>query len=73
MINEIKIISDQATQLLSEKKAIREEIEKNKVARCVISTEKLICTISIMELPEDKNQEIKLFEEIDKLAGVIKE
>lgn len=72
MKDEIMVIEKQASQLLSEKDAITEEIEKNKVARSMISTEHLICTISIIKIPENKNQEIRLFEELDKLAGVMK-
>ena len=52
--------------------AIIEEIKKNNAARCMISTEHLICTISIMRIPDDPEQEIRLFEELDKLSGVMK-
>ena len=38
----------------------------------MISTEHLICTISIMRIPDDPEQEIRLFEELDKLSGVMK-
>ena len=72
MKDEIMVIEKQTSQLLSEKDAITEEIKKNKVARSMISTEHLICTISIIKIPENKNQEIRLFEELDKLAGVMK-
>ena len=72
MKDEIMVIEKQASQLLSEKDAIIEEIKKNNAARCMISTEHLICTISIMRIPDDPEQEIRLFEELDKLSGVMK-
>ena len=72
MKDEIMVIEKQASQLLSEKDAIIEEIKKNNSARCMVSTEHLICTISIMKIPDDPEQEIRLFEELDKLKGVIK-
>lgn len=72
MKDEIMVIENQASQLLSEKDAIIEEIKKNNAARCMVSTEHLICTISIMKIPDDPEQEIRLFEELDKLSGVMK-
>ena len=72
MKDEIMVIENQASQLLSEKDAIIEENKKNNAARCMISTEHLICTISIMRIPDDPEQEIRLFEELDKLSGVMK-
>lgn len=72
MKDEIMVIKNQASQLLSEKDAIIEEIKKNNAARCMVSTERLICTISIMKIPDDPEQEMRLFEELDKLQGVIK-
>ena len=72
MKDEIMVIENQASQLLSEKDAIIEEIKKNNAARCMISTEHLICTISIMRIPDAPEQEIRLFEELDKLSGVMK-
>lgn len=67
---EIQIIKNQTSQLLSHRHDIINELDKNNVARSMIGTDHLICTISIMKKPE--NQEIRLFEELDKLAGVIK-
>ena len=49
-----------------------EQIKKNNAARSMVSTEHLICTISIMKIPDDQEKEIRLFEELDKLAGVMK-
>lgn len=72
MKDEIIIIENQASQLLSEKDAIMEQIKKNNAARSMVSTEHLICTISIMKIPDDQEKEIRLFEELDKLAGVMK-
>lgn len=72
MKDEIMIIENQASQLLSEKDAIIEQIKKNNAARSMVSTEHLICTISIMKIPDDQEKEIRLFEELDKLAGVMK-
>lgn len=72
MKDEIMVIENQASKLLSEKDAILEEIKKNKVARSMISTEHLICTISLIEIPKDKNKQIRLFEELDKLSEVMK-
>lgn len=72
MKDEIMVIENQASQLLSEKDAIIEQIKKNNAARSMVSTEHLICTISIMKIPDDKEKEIRLFEELDKLAGVMK-
>lgn len=72
MKDEIMVIENQASQLLSEKDAIIEQIKKNNAARSMVSTENLICTISIMKIPDDKEKEIRLFEELDKLAGVMK-
>lgn len=69
---ELEIIQFQASQLLSKKKDITEEIQKHNVARSIIATGQLICTISIMQKPEDPQKEIRLFEELDKLAGVMK-
>ena len=71
MKDEIMVIEKQASQLLSEKDAIVEQIKNNNAARSMISTEHLICTISIMKIPEEKEKEIRLFEELDKLSGVI--
>lgn len=71
MKDELMIIENQASKLLSEKDAILEEIKKNKVARSMISTEHLICTISLIEIPKDKNKQVRLFEELDKLAEVM--
>ena len=71
MKDEIIVIENQASQLLSEKDAIIEQIKKNNVARSMVSTEHLICTISIMKIPYDKERKIRLFEELDKLAGVM--
>lgn len=72
MKDEIMVIENQASQLLSEKDAIIEQIKKNNAARSMVSTEHLICTISIMKIPDDQEKEIRLFEELDKLAGVMK-
>ena len=72
MKDEIMVIESQASKLLSEKDAILEEIKKNKVARSMISTEHLICTISLIEIPKDMNKQIRLFEELDKLSEVMK-
>lgn len=72
MKDEIIVIENQASQLLSEKDAIMEQIKKNNAARSMVSTEHLICTISIMKIPDDQEKEIRLFEELDKLAGVMK-
>lgn len=71
MKDEIIVIENQASQLLSEKDAIIEQIKKNNVARSMVSTEHLICTISIMKIPNDQERKIRLFEELDKLAGVM--
>jgi hypothetical protein len=71
MKDEIIVIENQAFQLLSEKDAIIEQIKKNNVARSMVSTEHLICTISIMKIPDDQERKIRLFEELDKLAGVM--
>ena len=71
MKDEIIVIENQASQLLSEKDAIIEQIKKNNVARSMVSTEHLICTISIMKIPGDQERKIRLFEELDKLAGVM--
>lgn len=72
MKDEITVIEKQTSQLLSQKEEILKEIKKNNVAKCMISTEHLICTISIIKIPSDSEQEIRLFEELDKLQGVIK-
>lgn len=72
MKDEIMVIENQASQLLSEKDAIIEQIKKNNAAKSMVSTEHLICTISIMKIPDDQEKEIRLFEELDKLAGVMK-
>ena len=72
MKDEIIVIENQASQLLSEKDAIMEQIKKNNAARGMVLTEHLICTISIMKIPDDQEKEIRLFEELDKLAGVMK-
>ena len=73
MKSELEIIKNQSHKLLSEKNSIIEEINQHKVARCQIGTPNLICTISIFEKPKDPNKEIRLFEELDKLQGVIKQ
>ena len=72
MKNELETIKNQSHNLLSKKDNIIEEIKKHKVARCQIATSNLICTISIFEIPDNPNQKIRLFEELDKLKGVIK-
>lgn len=69
---EVQIIQNQASQLLSQKHNIMNELDIRNVAKSIIGTEHLICTISIMKKPKDKQQEIRLFEELDKLQGVIK-
>ena len=68
---ELEVIRFQASQLLSKTKDITEEIQKHNVARSIMATEQLICTISIMKKPEDPQKEIRLLEELDKLAGVM--
>lgn len=73
MKDEITVIEKQTSQLLSQKEEILKEIKKNNVAKCMVSTEHLICTISIMKIPDDSEQEVRLFEELDKLQGVIKQ
>lgn len=70
---EVQIIQNQASQLLSQKHNIMNELDIRNVAKSIIGTEHLICTISIMKKPKDKQQEIRLFEELDKLQGVTKE
>lgn len=71
MKQEIQIIKNQATELLSQKDAIIEQIKNNNVARSFIDTNSLICTISIIQKPKDKNTEVRLFEELDKIGEVI--
>lgn len=51
---------------------IKSEIEKNNAARAIIGTDNYICTVSIVKKPSNPNTEIRLFEELDKLAGVMK-
>lgn len=69
---EIQIIKNQTSQLLSQRHDIMNELDIKNVARSIVGTEHLICTISIMKKPKDEQQEIRLFEELDKLQGVIK-
>lgn len=68
---EIQVIKNQASQLLSDKEAIIQEIKNHNVARSIIGTDSLICTISIIKKPKDKNTEVRLFEELDKIGEVI--
>ena len=72
MQSELFVIQDESSQLLSDKNAILDELKKHDVARSIIGTENLICTISIMKKPKNKNQEIRLFQELDKLQGIIR-
>lgn len=69
---EIQIIKNQTSQLLSQRYDIMNELDKQNVARSIVETEHFICTVSIMKKPKDDQQEIRLFEELDKLQGVIK-
>ena len=69
---EIQIIKNQTSQLLSQKEEIINELDKQNIARCIVGTEHLICTISIIKKSKDAEKQIPLFEELDKLQGVIK-
>ncbi len=69
---EIQIIKNQTSQLLSQKEDIINELDKQNIARCMIATEHLICTVSVVKKPKDEEQQILLFEELDKLQGMIK-
>lgn len=72
MKQEIEIIKKQSHDLLTKKDSIIEELNNHKLARAVIGTDNLICTISIIKKPKDKLKEIRLFQELDKLSGVMK-
>lgn len=72
MKEELLIIENETIKLLSQKDQIQKEIKSRNVARCIIGTDNLICTISIIKKPKNENQEIRLFEELDKLQGVMK-
>lgn len=70
--NQVESINQNIEKLLSHENDIKSEIKNHRVARAIIGTDDLICTISIMPKPKNPNKSIKLFEEIEKLQGVMK-
>lgn len=72
MKQEIEVIKKQSHNLLTKKDDIIEELNNHKVARTVIGTDNLICTISIIKKPKDKSKGIRLFQELDKMQGIMK-
>lgn len=72
MKKELKIIKKQSYKLLTDKDRIIEEINNHKIARGIIVAGSLICAISIIQKPEDIDEEIRMFQELDKLQGIIK-
>lgn len=61
---EIQIIKNQTSQLLSQRHNIINSLDQHNIARSIVGTEHLICTVSIMKKPKDAQQEIRLFEKL---------
>lgn len=75
MNEEFRKLRKQVHFLLADNKIpeIKSEIDKHSVARSLISTDNYICTLSIIKKSKNKDDEIKLFEELNKLTGVMKQ